>query len=94
MNGEAGLQISYFSLDPATGQLAPFACASGADCSAACVPDAVTVSVTSYQFTKGPGDFVRPAAGHDAALLHQHADAERRVRRSGELPAMREDTCA
>ena len=37
-NGEAGLQISYFSLDPATGQLTPFVCASGADCSAAAFP--------------------------------------------------------
>src|SRR6478609_9446011 len=26
-SGEAGLQISYFSQDPATGQLTPFACA-------------------------------------------------------------------
>ena len=55
--GEAGLVVSYFSLDPATGQLAPFACASGADCSANCVPDAVTVSVTTYQFTKGLSTF-------------------------------------
>ena len=53
INGEVGLTISYFSVDPATGQLAPYACAAGADCSAACVPDAVTVGVTSYQFTKG-----------------------------------------
>ena len=52
-SGEAGLQVSYFSQDPATGQLTPFACASGAECSAGCVPDAVTVSVTSYQFTRG-----------------------------------------
>jgi len=60
-NGEAGLEVSYFSLDPATGQLAPFSCASGADCSASCVPDAVTVSVTSYQFTKGLSTFFRLA---------------------------------
>jgi len=52
-NGEAGLQVSYFWVDPATGQLSPFTCAAGADCSTTCVPDAVTVSVTSYQFTKG-----------------------------------------
>jgi hypothetical protein len=62
VSGAAGLQISYFSLDPATGQLAPFSCASGADCSAGCVPDAVTVSVTTYQFTKGlPAFFHLPA---------------------------------
>jgi hypothetical protein len=58
-NGKAGIQISYFSLDPATGQLAPFICASGADCSANCIPDAVTVSVTSYQFTHGLETFFK-----------------------------------
>jgi hypothetical protein len=58
-SGEAGLQISYFSQDPATGQLTPFVCGSGADCSASCVPDAVTVSVTSYQFSKGLETFFR-----------------------------------
>jgi hypothetical protein len=57
--GQAGLQVSYFALDPATGQLSPFACASGADCSANCIPDAVTVSVTSYQFTKGLSTFFK-----------------------------------
>jgi hypothetical protein len=45
-NGSVGLQVNYFSQDPAT-------CASGADCSSNCVPDAVTVSVTSYQFAHG-----------------------------------------
>ena len=58
-NGEAGLQVSYFSLDPATGQLSPFSCASGADCSAGCIPDAVSVSVTSYQFSKGLETFFK-----------------------------------
>src|SRR5690242_5705675 len=43
--GSAGLQVNYFSQDPTTGQLTPFSCASGAECSANCVPDAVTVSV-------------------------------------------------
>jgi Flp pilus assembly protein TadG len=57
--GQAGLQVSYFALDPATGQLSPFACPSGADCSASCIPDAVTVSVTSYQFTKGLSTFFK-----------------------------------
>jgi hypothetical protein len=57
--GAAGLQVDYFSLDPATGQLTPFACASGAECSSNCVPDAVTVSVTSYQFTKGLATFFK-----------------------------------
>ncbi len=58
-NGEAGLEVSYFSLDPASGQLSPFACASGADCSANCIPDAVSVSVTSYQFSKGLETFFK-----------------------------------
>jgi hypothetical protein len=58
-SGDAGLQINYFSQDPATGQLTPFVCASGADCSASCIPDAVTVSVTSYQFTKGLETFFK-----------------------------------
>ena len=60
-SGEAGIQVAYFAQDAATGQLTPFACASGADCSAGCVPDAVTVSVTSYQFTKGLSTFFRLA---------------------------------
>jgi hypothetical protein len=56
-NGEAGLQVSYFMQDPATGQLSNFACATGADCSAGCIPDAVSVSVTAYQFTRGLSNF-------------------------------------
>jgi TadE-like protein len=59
ISGEAGLQVSYFSLDPASGQLTPFSCASGADCSASCIPDAVSVSVTSYQFSKGLETFFK-----------------------------------
>ena len=59
--GAAGLQVDYFSQDPATGQLTPFTCASGAECSANCVPDAVTVSVTTYQFTRFSGFFRLPA---------------------------------
>jgi len=58
-SGEAGIQVSYFAADPATGQLAPFTCAAGADCSASCIPDAVTVSVTTYQFTKGLSAFFK-----------------------------------
>jgi hypothetical protein len=58
-NGSAGLQVDYFSLDPTTGQLSPFTCASGAECSANCVPDAVTVSVTAYQFNHGLETFFK-----------------------------------
>ena len=45
--GQAGLQVSYFALDPATGQLSPFACPSGADCSANCIPDALRATSIS-----------------------------------------------
>ncbi len=57
--GAAGVQVDYFSRDPATGQLSPFNCASGAECSTNCIPDAVTVSVTSYQFTRGLATFFK-----------------------------------
>jgi Flp pilus assembly protein TadG len=46
--GRAQISVQYFERDSASGQLAAFACAPG--CSAACEPDAVTVTVTSYQF--------------------------------------------
>lgn len=51
-DGPATIQVNYFSQDPATGQLTPFVCASGADCSASCIPDTVTVSVADYQFLR------------------------------------------
>jgi hypothetical protein len=43
------IQIQYFQRDPASGTLSPFACGSG-ECSAGCIPDAVSVSVVNYQF--------------------------------------------
>ena len=46
--GPAKINVTYSSLDPASGQLIPFSCDS--ECSLACVPDTVTVSVTDYQF--------------------------------------------
>jgi hypothetical protein len=48
--GTAQINVNYFQLDPASGSLDPFSCQG--DCSTACVPDAVTVSVTNYQFTR------------------------------------------
>ena len=48
-NGPAQISIAYFSKDPDTGQLAPFQCDS--ECSTACIPDTVTVSITGFQFT-------------------------------------------
>ncbi len=46
--GQATLQVQYFGRDPDSGQLTPFSC--DGDCSVDCVPDAVTVSITDYQF--------------------------------------------
>jgi hypothetical protein len=46
--GPARINVTYSSLDSASGQLIPFSCDS--ECSLACVPDTVTVSVTDYQF--------------------------------------------
>src|SRR5271170_7407584 len=47
-NGTVQISVSYFALDPPSGQLIPFQCSS--DCSVGCIPDTVTVSVTGYQF--------------------------------------------
>ncbi len=45
--GLAQMNVNYFQLDPGgTGQLLPYSCPSGPPCE----PDAVTVSVTGYQF--------------------------------------------
>lgn len=46
--GSAQINVQFFQRDPVSGELGPFACAVG--CSPACEPDAVTVSVTNYQF--------------------------------------------
>lgn len=48
-NGPVMIQVSYFARDPNSGQLTPFAC--DTECSTACIPDTVTVSVTGYQFS-------------------------------------------
>jgi hypothetical protein len=47
-SGPAQISVSYFALDPASGALTPFSCDS--DCSTACVPDAVTVSVSGFEY--------------------------------------------
>jgi TadE-like protein len=47
--GQAQITIEYFAADPSSGSLTDFTCSSG-DCTVDCLPDAVTVSVTSYQF--------------------------------------------
>ena len=58
-NGSAGIQVQYWQADLTTGALTPFSCSSG-DCSAACVPDAVSVSIANYQFTRFSGFFKLP----------------------------------
>jgi hypothetical protein len=50
-SGAAGLEVLYFSKDPDTGELAEYSC-EGGECSVDCVPDAVSVSITNYQFTR------------------------------------------
>lgn len=48
INGSATIQINYFSKDPTTGTLVDFSC--DTECSTQCIPDAVAVHVTNYQF--------------------------------------------
>ena len=57
--GTAVINISYFAQDPVTGALSPFS-GCGADCSATCIPDAVSVGVSNYQFTRFSGYFHLP----------------------------------
>ena len=49
--GSAIVTVTYFSRDPETGDMVDFACDAG-ECSTGCVPDAVTVSVTNYEFRR------------------------------------------
>jgi hypothetical protein len=48
--GIAQINVDYFARDPDSGLLNPFSC--DGECSPACVPDAVTVSVTNYEFRR------------------------------------------
>ncbi|HXJ42513.1 MAG TPA: TadE family protein [Bryobacteraceae bacterium] len=50
VGGSAQINVLYFSRDAATGQLLPFSC--DGTCSANCIPDAVSVSVTNYEFRR------------------------------------------
>jgi len=59
-NGSAGIQVQYWQAYLTTGALTPFSCGAS-ECSAGCVPDAVTVSITNYQFTRFSGFFKLPA---------------------------------
>lgn len=49
--GQAEITIRYYSRDPASGSLTDFTCDSG-DCSLDCIPDAVTVSISTYEFRR------------------------------------------
>lgn len=49
--GAATIQVQYFQRNQETGQLEEFSC-EGAECSTECVPDAVTVRVTGYEFRR------------------------------------------
>ncbi len=49
--GLAQINVQYYGEDPSSGELSTFACSAG-DCSVDCLPDAVTVSITNYQFTR------------------------------------------
>lgn len=49
INGSAMLQVNYYAKDPTTGYLVDFSC--DIECSTSCIPDAVTVRATNYQFT-------------------------------------------
>ncbi len=47
--GQAMLSIQYWAKDPDTGQLTAFTCDS--ECSVDCIPDAVTVGISNYQWS-------------------------------------------
>ena len=47
--GGATIEVNYFQRDVDTGTLTEFNC-SGGDCSTECVPDAVTIRITGYEF--------------------------------------------
>src|SRR5947207_9315370 len=49
--GQAEIAVRYLSRDPDTGSLTDFTCDSG-ECSVNCIPDAVTVSISSYEFRR------------------------------------------
>jgi hypothetical protein len=48
-NANGLIQIQYFQRDPVSGALSAFSCNSG-ECSAGCIPDAVSVGIANYQF--------------------------------------------
>lgn len=59
VGGTATIQVLYYAQDPVTGVLSAYT-GCGADCSATCIPDVVTVSVANYQFTRFSAYFKLP----------------------------------
>jgi hypothetical protein len=58
-NGTAEIRVEYFARPPEGGALVAFTC-EAAECSAGCVPDAVSVSVANYQFLRFSSFFKLP----------------------------------
>ena len=50
-NSTAEIEVRYFQRDPDSGSLVDFSC-DGGECSAACVPDFVSVRVANYEFRR------------------------------------------
>jgi hypothetical protein len=48
--GQAAITITYYQKDPSSGILSDFSCPT--DCSVECEPDAVSISVSNYQFSR------------------------------------------
>jgi TadE-like protein len=49
--GQAVITVNFYAADPTSGELTGFSCGSG-DCTVDCLPDAVTVSISQYQFAR------------------------------------------
>lgn len=50
-NGTANVEVRYFARNADTGQLEDYVC-DGSPCTTECVPDAVTVRITGYEFRR------------------------------------------
>ncbi len=59
-NGAATLNVVFYQRNAESGELEDFSCDLG-ECTTACVPDAVTVSVTNYEFRRFVGFLGLPA---------------------------------
>lgn len=58
--GQATMQVLYFAQDPVTQTLSPYQGCNAGECSAACLPDVVSVSVSNYQFLRFASFFKLP----------------------------------